>query len=362
MELLDISWEQLEQGTQRLVNELRLAQAGHQTNFSYFQHNLSVHAQLDEKEQIQVLTIGGSSLKSVMVDPQTGLIDTSTFKQAALPLLETKSVFLEMINEYLDTTTTLLVVNFAYPLEPIERNGHIDGKLLRGTKEHSFTDLVGRAVGEAIEQSADHSLKVVCANDSVCLTLAALMKNPSLDRLSLLSMILGTGNNFSMFIEPSVVVNLESGNFTGFGQTPSGKWIDQQTDSPGSQWLEKEVSGAYLYHHFNYYAEHARLEVALTDSRQLNSLAQQSNATGELARQVLCRSAALVGAMLKGFWLYKQHPVTCVVEGSLFWQGYQYEVSVKEALDHLSVPNNAVKLVQIDDSALLGGLQLAYLS
>ena len=52
----------------------------------------------------------------------------------------------------IDKDSTYVVINFAYPVTPLLRDGRLDGVLLRGMKENRFTGLVGQEIGGSIEK------------------------------------------------------------------------------------------------------------------------------------------------------------------------------------------------------------------
>lgn len=173
-------------------------------------------------------------------------------------------------------------------------------------------------------------------------------------------MVLGTGNNIGMTVNSNEFVNLESGNFNRFQQTPSGKHIDENSLANGKQWLEKEIAGAYLAKHFNYYSDLAGLGINFSEAIQVNQLAETNELGSDLARAIVYRSAALVAATLKGIWLFKKKmPLVCSVEGSIYWKGYNFAASVDHVLERLELPQESISFVKVPQSNLLGAAELA---
>ena len=53
---------------------------------------------------------------------------------------------------------------------------------------------------------------------------------------------------------------------------------------------------------------------------------------------------------------FKQHDITCVMEGSLFWKGFGYKETVAETVKKLT--NYSVDIAEIDNSPILGAAKL----
>src|SRR6266568_1821721 len=76
------------------------------------------------------------------------------------------------------------------------RKGFLDGVLLRNTKEHDFTTLIGEEVGLAIEEEVkkkfNKEIHVSVANDTVCAALSGLNQ---FEPTTIASFVAGTGVN-----------------------------------------------------------------------------------------------------------------------------------------------------------------------
>lgn len=364
-ELLDYSWPEIASFSQNFCIELAKAEQGEKTSLAFFKHQRIPFKLVSEGDVFQIMSVGGSNLEIAQARYSGNQIEIYNQYQTELPKLDTKKTFIGIIRDHIQPDCRLLVLNFAYPIQPEMRQGRLDGRLLLGTKEHKFKGLVGQLVGYEIEQAVIESglsknIRVACANDVICLTLAALHNNQAILPRQVVSMVLGTGNNFGLFIDDNVIVNLESGNFKNFSQTSSGKYIDTQSSITGLQWLEKEVSGRYLFQHFNFYAQKSGIDLQLTTAKEVNELAASTLPGAELARQVVSRSAAFVAAALTGIWQFKQHQnMVCVVEGSLFWHGYKYQDSLTKWLTKLGMSSQKINFIKLNQSNLIGAAQLA---
>jgi len=242
------------------------------------------------------------------------------------------------------------------------RDEKLDGNLIKGTKQHTFDGLIGHNVGEEIEKyifgKLNRTVDVEVANDTVCLILSGA---GTYDADCLAGGVVGTGFNFGFFLNRECVVNLESGNFSNFAVTDSCRFIDGKSNNPGLQLWEKEISGAYLYQHFNYYAGKSGLEINLSSTEDLSSLAASSVTGSELAQMIFKRAASLVAVEIAAIldFLKKDH-LTVIIEGSLYWKGWGFRDIVTGKLQELGVDEGAVSVVHIDESSTIGAAHLVF--
>lgn len=289
-------------------------------------------------------------------------VNLGRIDQEKLPTLDTADQLIAVIKKFHQPKYKQICLNFAYPLSPEIYKGNLDGRLLSGTKEHKFSGLVGYLVGEWLAESlAEPDLQVVVANDVVCLALAGLHNHSAQVNESLLSMVYGTGNNIGMFLDQDTVVNLETGNFNHFDSTPSGLEIDQNSAEPGRQKFEKEVAGAYLEKHFDFYSRKQGLGIALNNPGEFFEILRDKQNPGySLAKQITWRCSALLAALLRGLWLYKDRQnLLCNVEGSMYWKTPEMALSLDQWLIKLTVPEGKIRFNQVENSHLIGAGLLA---
>src|SRR3989344_4179935 len=190
------------------------------TALPFIKHTLAPNPLVKPGEEFQSLTIGGSICQSdrMRID---GNVHSLNHKVLEQPAFNTEEEFLSYFESLLDPNVRVVALNFAYPLNPVARNGLLDGILVSGSKENTFTGLVGKPVGETIEQyvkqKLDHVIRVSVANDTICLLLSGLTKYRG-DELA--AGIVGTGLNFAIFLDEHTAVNLEAANFNQFEQSP----------------------------------------------------------------------------------------------------------------------------------------------
>lgn len=307
------------------------------------------------QEIFEVLAIGGSNYQQALCQHHENQIRIHRKEEGLIPVFRTKDDFLDFVGKHINEKVTTVALNFAYPLKNVIRDDQLDGELLHGTKEHTFKGMVDEKVGYEIEQymktKFKRHIKVHVANDTVCLLLSGLSLGNS---KNLACAIVGTGYNAAFFMDETTVVNLEAANFDKFPRSHSGVKIDKESVHPGKGLFEKEISGAYLFHHFRHLAHQRHMRVPeVNTTASLSLLAENDhNTNGLLAREVIARSADLVATHIAGIAEYKQSDTVFVLEGSLFWKGYHYKERVEEVVRKLT--RYSVEFVKIEDSGIIG--------
>ncbi|MCL4440509.1 MAG: hexokinase [Firmicutes bacterium] len=139
---------------------------------------------------------------------------------------------------------------FSFPCRQIGANRAV---LLNWTKEFKTSGVEGQEITGLLERSlAKKSLfnvkPVAIINDTTGTLLTAAYCDPCAD----IGSISGTGHN-SCYIEPKepssqgpMIINMESGNFNKLSLTYYDKILDQASEKPGEQLLEKAASGRYI--------------------------------------------------------------------------------------------------------------------
>lgn len=350
----------LRQTAENLDNELKKAAEKKKTSLPYIVHEIPSSSLVPEGETFQVLAMGGSVFLNALLKKQRNNFHTLKRVSKNTGIFKTKEDFLSFIEKEIDPTVRFVALNFAYPLTPVFERGRLDGKLVNGSKENVFEGLVGEKVGEEIEKlifkNTRKKITVSVANDTICLLLSGLTEVSTHD---LSAGILGTGMNFAMFLDDKHVVNLEAANFDKFPQTDTGKIIDATSASPGMALLEKEVSGAYLYKHFNEIIKRDGINCSpLSATKELDALLDDPTSDAyPIAKMLLERSAGLIASVIAGITKYKQKDMTFVMEGSLFWSARYYRRNVKKILLQI-IPEYTVTFIKIDDSPIFGAAKL----
>lgn len=161
--------------------DLKQAVSGKQTSLPFIRHHLGKATLLQSGEIFQAVVVGGNICQRALmkkVGNQFHIIKHSQRQQE--PLL-TKTDLMILLEKNIYPEVEVVTINFAYPLTPVLRKGMSDGVLQSGTKENPLNGLVGMQIGEEFEKymSKVHgrTIRVVVANDVVCLLLSGLISH-----------------------------------------------------------------------------------------------------------------------------------------------------------------------------------------
>lgn len=344
------------------IQEIQRASEGKESSVSFLRHTIPQSSPLKDEEIFQVMTIGGSIFKTALVKKKESECVILSEKNDAIPPFGSDQIFLAFIASHLDPSITYLSLNLAYPLQPTFKNNLLDGILLHGTKEHTFIGLTGKVIGAGVEeyvnQIQQRTIKVTVANDTVCLFLSDVSKRTWSNTVA---GIIGTGTNYAFGIN-NKVINLECGHFDQFDQTASGKLVDANSINPGKQLIEKEIAGAYLFQHFNIHAKENNIDIVLRSTKELSALAENNDGEASyLAQTIMERSASFAACQIAGIIEFKQQTnpghFTFVMEGGLFWEGWNYKAFLEKYLKILGI-DKLIKFSPVRHHSIRGGIKL----
>lgn len=152
------------------------------------------------------------------------------------------------IGEFVPTGNWKLAHTFSFPCHQYGIN---QAKLIRWTKEICTSGVEGEDINcllaDALaEQGLTRIQPVAVLNDTVGTYLAAAYVGEGV----VAGAICGTGHNIA-YLEPEtpggqMVINMESGNFDPGMGTPYDITLNEASEKPGEQLMEKQVAGRYL--------------------------------------------------------------------------------------------------------------------
>lgn len=218
-------------------------------------------------ESVIVLDAGGTNLRVALVefDPQKG--PQAAYFQT-VPMLGTQGQL--TLEEFYDGLAQLVApiadksrhVGFCFSF-PCEILPNLDGRILHFDKEVAVAGAQGSVLGEGLRaalkrRGLPHDHRLVVINDTVAAMLGAMAQGVGGEG-AYMGFILGTGTNICASVpnetitkvpalraKPgSTVINLESGGFDRLTRSQVDLDFDATTADPGSQVLEKLISGAY---------------------------------------------------------------------------------------------------------------------
>lgn len=190
-----------------------------------------------------------SNRRSFLLKDKRKNYDFTTASASGMQLFD---FIAEKIAEIVPTTdkTYPLGHTFSFPCHQYDIN---EAELISWTKEIKTAGVEGQNVGQLLQAALERKkISYVYPQAIINDTTGTLLTAAYRDNATDIGAICGTGHN-SCYLEPGhpltnkpMIVNMESGNFSQIMQTKYDLCLDQDSEKPGAQRLEKQTSGQYL--------------------------------------------------------------------------------------------------------------------
>ena len=221
----------------------------------------------NERGEYLALDFGGTNVRVLKIRLE-GSGNFTVLKKVAKPLIidgeydyigasstadEMFGFLAKLIDEALDgdhDTPFLLGHTFSFPSN---QTNLYDARLIIWTKEFATQGVEGKVVNDLLKDALaakgiTNVTPVAVINDTVAVLLAAAYKQPD----TFIGSIYATGHN-TCYLESytdsgdkPMVLNLESGGFMKLAPNRFDVQLDESSEKPGEQRLEKMVSGRYM--------------------------------------------------------------------------------------------------------------------
>lgn len=247
-------------------SEMAVGLAGEPSSLRMIPTYLCVEDLPRRGESVIVLDAGGTNLRVALMEfgPQG---PRETYFQT-VPMLGTQGRL--TVEEFYDHLAQLVApiasksrhIGFCFSF-PCEILPDLDGKVLHFDKEVDITGAAGSILGQGLRAALErlglpHDHRMVVINDTVAAMLGAMAQSVG-GPGAYMGFILGTGTNIcasfpngdikklpALNAKPgSTIINLESGGFDKLARSAVDLAFDAATADPGTQVLEKLISGAY---------------------------------------------------------------------------------------------------------------------
>lgn len=212
-------------------------------------------------KKVIVIDAGGTNFRSCLVSfDENGNASISDMEKTKMPGVEKelskKEFFLQFASnlDHLKNKADCIGFCFSYPMK-ITEDG--DGILLGFSKEVKAPEVVGAKIGECLKTELlnkgwNKVNKVTLLNDTVAALLAGhAIASTGKNYSSYIGLILGTGLN-AAYIQPKSsnfdkqIIVCESGKTRSVIRSDFDVMFDKTTMTPGTFYMEKSCSGAYL--------------------------------------------------------------------------------------------------------------------
>ncbi len=264
MDPLDVS---IEENIEAFLSQMHRGLAGQKSTLEMIPTYLTAENDVPSHKKVIVADAGGTNFRVATIyfdEAKNAVIENlQLFRMPGVERELNSNDFFRAMAEYFRSvadTAAEIGFCFSYPAEVLSSK---DGRLIRFAKEIKAKGVEGQLIGENLNRAMvgmglSANKHIVILNDTVATLLAGVgYKNRIFD--GFIGFILGTGTNCS-YIEHNAnikkktdldsagcqIINTESG---GMGTGYRGKLdarFDKTTANPGSNKLEKMISGAYL--------------------------------------------------------------------------------------------------------------------
>ena len=361
-----------------------------------------------ENTPVIAIDAGGTNLRTGLVTFKNGAPELSCFSKTPVPGSQgeiTADEFFDAIAEKilpLTKESSIIGFCFSYPAEILPDH---DGVILQLNKELRVKNAEGKVLGAELikklrSKGAAGSFRFSLLNDTTAGLMGGLATADCTRCDGLSGLILGTGYN-TCYLEQgknikklknaqNMIINCESGCFSGPLRGAADKLLDAQSAIPQDHLLEKMISGAYMGGLITHAARLANAEGLLSaafkdfapfTSMELddflrgknNRLAQMCSGSDKDALTAIIdaayeRAARLVCANIQSLCLRcnggksAEHPFLLVAEGSTFYNSLLFKQKLDRLLaGHLLKKHHRHVLTLRAEDATMTGTALAAL-
>ena len=242
------------------LSEMEKGLKGEPSSLRMIPTYVGVNGKIPQGAKAAVLDAGGTNFRSAVVSIPPTIEDKMNQPMPGAKSDVTEDEFYGSFGEGLKRVAPKATVKkygwcFSYNCDATPE---LDAKLNCWTKGIRAPMIVGQYVGkELLKRLGGGEIAIV--NDTVATLLAAKATEGDKTYSSYLGFILGTGTNTAYVeknrnivklqgLDPSgsMIINAESGSFDKLAQSNFDKAMDQKTQDPGHNPLEKMIAGGYL--------------------------------------------------------------------------------------------------------------------
>lgn len=215
-----------------------------------------------------------------------------------------------------------------------------------------MSDLIGKKIKQELQkvfyQKHKRKIKIKLISDLVAVGMVAKYYY-SIDNAIL--GVLGTGINGGV-LNNETIITFETANFNKFLQTYTNKIIDKNSNNYQKHLWEKEVSGKYLFLHYNYFFKNLYKQkynpYLIKNSNDLNELAFNYDTFKDfkeiqkqeyyVAKILLQKASSFFATQIFSLKKYinqekynsksnqfKKQKTSVIIDGSLFWESYNFK-------------------------------------
>ena len=226
---------------------------------------LSDAGQIPLGEPVAVIDAGGTNFRCALVHLEADGCHADQMRKWKMPGIDEPASWEEFIRFTADAIEPLMAetdkIGFCFSYSA-DITPEMDGKVQRIDKEVVITGCEGQLVGASLlkelERRGITGKKIVILNDTVAVLLGGLASGEENGSGCAIGQVSGTGTNTCCSLpekrieklgrngERRMVVNLESGMYTGMPRGDFDRELDRDSHNPGIKFFEKMTAGVYL--------------------------------------------------------------------------------------------------------------------
>ena len=225
---------------------------------------LSAKADVPENEPVVVIDAGGTNFRCGLVTFEKGVCEERRVSKMTMPGVHSIATWEEFISFAADQIQELVFetdrIGFCFSYSA-DITPEIDGKVVCIDKEVEILgcegQLVGKSLVEELERRGIHGKKAIVLNDTAAVQLGGMARHRKDGYVCFFGQVSGTGSNTCCSVPGDrigklhgrgydMIINMESGMYSGFVQGDFDRQLDAESHNPGQKRFEKMTAGAYL--------------------------------------------------------------------------------------------------------------------
>lgn len=255
----------LEHEAKKMAEEMERGLRGENCSLPMIPTRLFTDGVLPKNKPAAVIDAGGTNFRCALVSFTDEGCRVERAAKAEMPGIgvpadweEFIAFTADMIQPLMDSTD---VIGFCFSYSA-EITPELDGIVRRIDKEVVIRNSTGKRVCasllEELERRGIHGKKAVLLNDTAAVLLGGSAAKDKTQYSAIIGQVSGTGTNTCCAIPVSrigkldisrdgaMIVNLESGMYTGISQGDFDAALDSGSENPGMKQFEKQTAGVYL--------------------------------------------------------------------------------------------------------------------
>lgn len=257
----------IRQGAAAFAQAMGRGMAGEASSLLMLPTWLHAEGDLPAHRSVTVIDAGGTNLRMAEVVFSAGDIRVDFIRRSRMPGTQFpigREEFFDAVADYLaalDRLSDPVGFCFSFPAEILPT---LEGRILSLDKEIQIVGAAGACIGEGMNRAlAQRDIpfrRFILLNDAAAVLLGGMAQGRNTAYSGQISYILGTGTNIGYLeqcehirkvpkiaaLPGQMVVNVESGGYSGIIQGEADRILDAASTAPGQMKLEKMLSGRYL--------------------------------------------------------------------------------------------------------------------